>query len=132
MYSPSVSDTSAQITLTPLIFCLSISTKLAPDLFKKGMVYRLDAPLFIGKTDTKNYYADSLNNLKKMAKSFKTITRAKGLGELDADLLRDIGFKDDRNHIQITLADAKGMAKAMKIMGDDVNERKKLLSSMIK
>ena len=111
---------------------LTLLYKLAPDLFKKGMVYRLDAPLFIGKTDTKNYYADSLNSLKKMAKSFKTITRAKGLGELDADLLRDIGFKDDRNHIQITLADAKGMAKAMKIMGDDVNERKKLLSSMVK
>ena len=72
---------------------LTLLYKLAPDLFKKGMVYRLDAPLFIGKTDTKNYYADSLNSLKKMAKSFKTITRAKGLGELDADLLRDICFK---------------------------------------
>lgn len=109
---------------------LTLLYKLAPDLFKKGMVYRLDAPLFIGKTDTKNYYADSLNSLKKMCKSYKTITRAKGLGELDADLLREIAFKDDRNHIRITLSDAKNMTKAMKLMGDDVQERKKLLSNM--
>lgn len=113
--------------------CCLVATliyKLAPDLIKKGMLYRADAPLFIGKTDTRNYYASSLKGLQKYKVKFKTITRAKGLGELDADMLRDITFKDDKNHVQITMSDAKSMMRAIKLMGDDIEERKKLLGNI--
>lgn len=115
------------------IDCL-VSTLLqtiCPELIEKGMLYKVDAPLFIGRTETKEYYGNNINELKKQYKGkFKSITRVKGWGECPADLLKKVAFDPKtRTLLKIKQVKGKELKEAMLLMGDDAEIRRKLLSS---
>jgi DNA gyrase/topoisomerase IV subunit B len=104
--------------------------KLCPDLIEKGMLYKVKAPLFVGRTDSTQYYGASMNDLKRQYKGkFKSITRIKGWGEASASLLREVAFDPaTRKLIQIKQSDKKGIQQAKKLLGDDIEARRQLLS----
>ena len=104
--------------------------KLCPDLIEKGMLYKVSAPLFVGRTDSTQYYGANMNDLKRQYKGkFKSITRIKGWGEASAALLREVAFDPaTRKLIQIKQSDKKGIQQAKKLLGDDIDARRQLLS----
>ena len=102
------------------------------DANEKGMVYTVENPLFIGRTKTKEYYGESLQDLKKQySGKFESITRAKGLGEIDAPLLKRVAFDPNTRNLQrITQVTDKELKKFFKIVGDDPELRKIFLKEI--
>ena len=111
---------------------LTLFQKLYPEVIEKGMVYTVENPLFIGRTKTKEYYGESLQDLKKQySGKFESITRAKGLGEIDAPLLKRVAFDPDTRNLQrITQVTDKDLKKFFKIVGDDPELRKIFLKEI--
>ena len=82
------------------------------------------------------YYAFSETEKDKVAKSIKedyNVSRSKGLGELQADVLAETAMNPDtRNIIKVTVEDAKMVAESMDAwMGDDIESRKEFISENI-
>lgn len=65
------------------VLLLTLLQKIYPELIEKGMVYRVNAPLFVGKTKTQEFYGESLKDLQMKAsgKKLESVTRIKGWGE---------------------------------------------------
>ena len=121
------------------ISCLIITMiyRLMPTLIDEGHVYIATTPLYEFKTKTdKMYYAFSETEKDKVAKSIKEdykVSRSKGLGELQADVLAETAMNPDtRNIIKVTVEDAKMVAESMDAwMGDDIESRKEFISENI-
>lgn len=115
------------------IECLvsTLIQKLCPELIKRNMLYTVDAPLYVGRTDTKIYYGGSLSDLKKQCKTLKSVTRIKGWGECSPSLLRDVAFSKNAVLVPITESKGKDLKEALLVMGDDSQARKKLLSERL-
>lgn len=121
------------------ISCLIITMiyRLMPTLIDEGHVYIATTPLYEFKTKTdKMYYAFSETEKDKVAKSIKedyNVSRSKGLGELQADVLAETAMNPDtRNIIKVTVEDAKMVAESMDAwMGDDIESRKEFISENI-
>ena len=99
---------------------------VCPKLIKDGRVYIVDAPLFIGKTATTEYYGKDLADLYRQSKSISSITRVKGWGECPAAVLKKIVFSDSAKFKQVQYDDID-YAEVKKIMGSNGLERKALL-----
>lgn len=112
---------------------LSLFVKYAPELFEQGKVYFVDTPLYVHQTraGVKTYAKDygglvKKVGLDKMTSAGSTVTRAKGLGELNADILEDVAFRPgSRSLWQIGPEEAQ--KRVREIMGDDGQARKDML-----
>lgn len=112
---------------------LSVFLTYAPNLFKEGKVFFVDTPLYVHQTKSgvKTYAKDYEKLLEKVGADKidavgSTLTRAKGLGELNADVMEQVAFnKDTRQVWHISAEEAKGRVK--KIMGDDRDAVKEML-----
>ena len=121
------------------ISCLIITMiyRLMPQLIEQGHVYIATTPLYEFKTVTdKVYYAFSETEKDEVAKKIKekyVVSRSKGLGELEADVLAETAMNTEtRNIIQVTVDDAKEVAKSFDAwMGDDIESRKEFISENI-
>ena len=112
---------------------LTLLQKIYPELIENGMVYAVDAPLFIGKTKTQEFYGETLEDVQRQAngKKLETITRIKGWGEANADLLKKFAFDPaTRKLVQITAVDDKELKYFYKIVGDDTETRKEILKEL--
>ena len=112
---------------------LTLLQKIYPELIENGMVYAVDAPLFIGKTKTQEFYGETLEDVQRQAngKKLETITRVKGWGEANADLLKKFAFDPStRKLVQITAVDDKELKYFYKIVGDDTETRKEILKEL--
>ena len=105
---------------------LGVIMTVCPKLIKEGRVYTVDAPLFIGKTSTTEYYGKDLADLYRQSKSISSITRVKGWGECPAAVLKKVAFSDETKLNQIQYEDVD-YAEVKKIMGSNGLERKALL-----
>lgn len=104
--------------------------RFAPLAFKLGMVYKVNAPLYIMEGDY-SVYGFTLEEIKaKMnPKDYGKITRCKGLGEFDDWQLAPFMDPETRNVTKITLPEAKkAIDEFLAIMGDDSSVRKQLLN----
>lgn len=115
---------SSNCHITSLV--LGVIMTVCPKLIKDGRVYVVDAPLFIGKTATTEYYGKDLADLYRQSKSISSITRVKGWGECPAAVLKKIVFSDSAKFKQV-LYDDIDYAEVKKIMGSNGLERKALL-----
>ena len=121
------------------ISCLIITMiyRLMPKLIEEGLVYIATTPLYEFKTKSdKVYYAFSENEKEKVANEIKEkyiVSRSKGLGELQAEVLAETAMDPNtRNIIKVTIDDAKEVAGTMDAwMGDDIISRKEFISENI-
>ena len=116
------------------ILLLTLFYRFFKGVVEKGHVYAAQPPLFkivYGKNikyvlneDERDLYLKSLPENAKY-----TITRMKGLGEMDADELRDTTMsKENRILRQITVEDAMSADDVFKtLMGDDVDPRREFI-----
>ena len=110
---------------------LAFFVKYMPDLIKNGHVYIIDAPLFVATGAKQKVYgmarAEVDNKMKKLKCSDYIVSRLKGWGECNAELLSELCFNPKtRKLIQIkwtpNLPDV-----CEQIMGKDSQFRKELL-----
>lgn len=113
------------------VLLLTLFQKLYPEVIEKGMVYTVDAPLFVGKTETKEYYGETLVDLKQQySGKFKSVTRIKGWGEASNFLLKKFAFDPMTRKLQkITAINDKELKYFYKIVGEDTETRKKILEN---
>ena len=116
------------------ILLLTLFYRFFREVVEKGHVYAAQPPLFkivhgknikyVLNEEEKEIY---LKSLPENAKT--TITRMKGLGEMDADELRDTTMsKENRILRQITVDDVMAADDVFKtLMGDDVDPRREFI-----
>ena len=118
------------------VLVLTILLKYAPKLIEKGMVYIINTPLFQASTrEGKKYFGNSLEEVKNLAlkntkyKNNILVTRFKGLGEANSDMIYSFAF--DENNVNKTKVTfdlvEKEIKKYYNVVGEDTTERKKLL-----
>ena len=104
-----------------------------PELLEQGKVFTVDAPLFIGKTRTRTIYGEDYQDLVKKAgnEKIQSVTRLKGWGEANAELLHDLAFNPaTRKLIRIKDVSGADFEYFKKIVGEDSEVRKQLLESL--
>lgn len=112
---------------------LALFYSIMPELFTQGKIYVADTPLYIyAHASGKKTYARSYDSLVSKLKDDGAkvdparITRAKGLGEVDADVLGDVAFSPATRSL-IRMGKEEIKHRLRNIMGDDVSYRKELL-----
>lgn len=115
---------------------LSLFYRLTPTLIKKGYIYIAMTPLYevklkdgnivywFSEEEKENYIEEYTNE------NIKSMSRCKGLGEMDAKILSETGVHPDtRNIVQVTVEDAKMMDEMFEIwMGNKADKRFEILS----
>jgi len=117
------------------VLLLTLFQKIYPEIIEQGRVYIVDAPLFIGRSRTTEFYGESLEDVQQQANSkgqkILSVTRAKGWGEINPDLLRRFAFDPKTRQLkQITKVDTKGLSYFYKMVGDDTEVRKQILTEI--
>ena len=111
---------------------LAFIYRFAPDMFKRGMIYIVDAPLYNVIYKGKHYGAPTLNEV--LEKTPKGVTasmvqRAKGWGEVSPELLSIIAF--DPNVRKLIKLDPFESVESerwfRRLVGDDASARRQLL-----
>ena len=99
-------------------------------LVEAGKLYRAVTPLYIMRQRGKEYYAysdDELESWKTSHKGKFELVRAKGLGELNAEDLRQVCFEHER-YKRITVSDAEKTTELLQILqGSAVEPRKQYI-----
>ena len=116
------------------VLLLTLFQKIYPELLSEGRIFVVDAPLFVGKSKTKEYYGESLADLKKQySGKFESVTRIKGWGEADKDLLRKVAFDPStRKLLKIVECFGNELKYFQKIVGEDTQTRKDILTDIKK
>ncbi|MDG0860348.1 toprim domain-containing protein [Staphylococcus equorum] len=118
------------------ICCLILTMfyRLMPDLIKEGRIYIAQTPLYEVKLkdDTMIYFYNENEKDEKLSslKNVKTISRCKGLGELDSLTMHETAMNEEtRNLVQVTVNDIEKMAKSLNDwMGIDHSNRKQYIA----
>jgi len=110
---------------------LTLLVTYLPELFEKGMVYVAEGAEYVIKHKGKNFFADSLEDLLRIAPrdiDKSKVLHMKGLGEMDAEALREISFdRKTRKLLQVTSFSKKEKNKFKALMGKNIEARKKLM-----
>lgn len=111
---------------------LTMIWRLVPDAIREGRVYVVDAPLYSAFHANVRYFGDSFDNVAKQLPAKvnpNIISRAKGWGEISADMLRHVAFAPEtRSLLKIKPPkDGDGEAYFKSIMGENTQARKDLL-----
>lgn len=116
---------------------LTLFYKLTPTLLKNGRVYIVNTPLYEVrlKDDTDIYWYSEVEREEYLRthgdSKISHIARAKGLGELEAEVMAMSGVNPEtRNITQVKVEDVEAMVEAFeKWMGEDVADRKATIES---
>lgn len=112
---------------------LTMFYKLTPKLISEGKIYIMKTPLYevVLNDDEVVYYfteKEKEEGIKKL-KNIKHINRAKGLGELDSEIMDTFGVNPNTRHItKVTIDSIEKMIESFEIfMDDDVSLRKPII-----
>lgn len=101
---------------------------LVPEVYKLGMVYVVDPPLFVASYKNDKWYSFSLKDIKKKCHKKAIITRLKGLAESTYQDLKSYGFDPKtRKAFKIKPVTKKQKTSFLKIVGEDSIKRKQIL-----
>ena len=113
------------------VLLLSLLQRVMPELFRQGLVYIVDAPLFNAHFRGKRYFADSRKALIKKAPSGlrpEHVQRIKGWGEINAPVLQGIAFDiQTRKITKVSRLRSKRLLQFEAVVGENSQARKKLL-----
>ena len=106
--------------------------KFCKSMLEQGRVFKVNVPLYQAiwhdKKGDHRIFKNTLDSIYKEAPKSATVTRFKGLGECMAEQLEQFINPTTRDITQITLPQAQEkINNFLKILGDDVSTRKKLL-----
>ena len=105
---------------------------LAPEFIKEGRLYWLRSPLYIVENGKKRSYYFNDEEFNKVRKTIKgEVTRAKGLGELDADIARESMFDESNQRMEQLIPDFESIQMLNELMGVDVEPRRKFVFNNI-
>lgn len=105
---------------------------LAPDFIKEGRLCWLRSPLYIINDKGKETYYFTDEEFNQVRKNIKgVVTRAKGLGELDAETARKSMFSKEFQRIEILQYSEDALELLYDLMGDDVDPRKDFIMKNI-
>lgn len=119
------------------IICLLLTMiyRLMPSLISDGRVFIAKTPLYeVRLTDDSTVYwyseTEKSQELEKY-NNIKNINRAKGLGELNADIMHECAMNPNtRNLIQVSVGDVEDMEKSFEVwMETDTTKRKEYLEN---
>lgn len=103
-----------------------------PQLIREGKIYTVQTPLYIIKTNNKTEYLFTEKEMSARQKTLPknaTISRLKGLGELNPKVLAEFSFSDKRNLYQYTMEDEAMVRQLLEnFMGVDGAERREFVS----
>ena len=105
--------------------------RYARPLFENGMIYSVDAPLYVVRTKTKRIYCQDEKEMTEMLRRHPgaMITRLKGHGESETSELEETCMNPEtRKLFKIELSDFSESNKLVRMfMGTKTEDRKKLL-----
>lgn len=105
---------------------------LAPEFIQEGRLCWLRTPLYIVQNGKKKDYYFNDNEFNAVRnKVTGTVTRAKGIGELSADIARESMFDIKHQRLDILDYSEEGIILLNELMGVDVEPRTKFVFSKI-
>lgn len=116
------------------LLIMSALAYLAPEFIKEGRLCWLRAPLHIETYKNKEtyYFTDEeLNEAKRKNKIKGTISRNKGLGEMDADTARISMFTPEYQRLEVMEYNPNAIELLYNLMGENVDPRKDFIMSKI-
>lgn len=110
------------------LLIMTIFQTLIPEFFNEGRLYWLKAPLYIVKGKTNQYYfSDHEFNAAKEKSAIKgKISRAKGLGSMDAKQAKESMFGANQ-HLENLIPNKESYEVILDLMGKDATPRKEFL-----
>lgn len=94
--------------------------KVAPQFIEEGRLYWMRSPLYIISTKAKRYYYFTDEEYLQSEKKIKgDVTRAKGLGALNADMARESMFTPEFQRMEQLLPDGETLMLLESLMGKD-------------
>lgn len=114
------------------LLIMSALAYLAPDFIKEGRLCWLRAPLYVvtnGKNEDYYFTDEEMDRVRGKIKG--TISRNKGLGEMQADTMRRSMFSKDFQRMDVLEWNESGMNLLFDLMGEDVNPRKEFVMNKI-
>ena len=114
------------------LLIMSALAYLAPDFIKDGRLCWLRSPLYI--VDNKGKYSyyftdEEFNRDRKKIKG--EVTRAKGLGELEAEVARQSMFTNEFQRMDVMEWNESAMDLLYDLMGEEVEPRKNFIMSKV-
>ena len=107
------------------LLIMAAMTYLAPEFIKEGRLCWLRSPLFIVNNKGKNNYYYDDNEYEKVRGKIKgEVTRAKGLGELSAQIARESMFQPENQRLDVLNFSDAAINLLKQLMGSDVQPRK--------
>ena len=116
------------------LLIMSALAYLAPEFIKEGRLCWLRAPLHIETYKNKEtyYFTDEeLNEAKRKNKVKGTISRNKGLGEMDADTARISMFTPEYQRLEVMEYSPEAFDLLYELMGEDVEPRRNFIMDKI-
>lgn len=116
------------------LLIMSALTYLAPEFIKEGRLFWLRAPLYIvndGKNEAYYFTDEELDKAKIKGQIRGTITRNKGLGEMQAASARKSMFDPEYQRLELMEYSEAATDLLYELMGSDVTPRKEFIMNRI-
>ena len=114
------------------LLIMSALAYLAPDFIKEGRLCWLRSPLYIvdNKGKYSYYFTDEEFN-RDRTKVKGEVTRAKGLGELEAEVARQSMFTNEFQRMDVMEWNENAMKLLYDLMGEEVEPRREFIMNKV-
>lgn len=114
------------------LLVMSAMAYLAPQFITEGRLCWLRSPLYIVEDKGKyNFFFNDKEFNSKRAAVKGVVVRAKGLGELDDEVLRQSMFNETNQRMERLDYDANALDLLYNLMGEDVEPRREFIMNKV-
>lgn len=113
------------------LLLLTFFYEFYPQLIRDGKLYTIQTPLYVIKNGTKVEYCFSEKEMEEKRKKLSSkaiISRNKGLGEIEPELLAEFALSDKRKLVQFQMEDEERVSELLEqFMGTDAEYRREFV-----